>query len=284
MLVFDRLSRSWTLVKASASVLRQDKELLVFPLISFIALTAVLIAFAIPTIGLGFVETFNRHGTVTALHYVIAFLFYFSQYFVIFFFNSALIGAAMMRFDGETPTVGDGIRIATSRIGVIAGYALIAATVGLILRIIQERVGFVGKIIVSILGASWSIATFLVVPILVTRDDLGPIDAVKESASLLRKTWGESLIGQVGMSAAFGFIFIGVFGCGFLLFALAFATKSIALIVIAAVITLLALGLTGLIQAALMGIYEAALYRYAVDGKETPGFDTDALQLAFSPK
>lgn len=283
--MFDRLSRSWTLVKASASVLRQDKELVVFPLISFVSLIAVLACFAVPVIGLGFVESFNRHGgALTAAHYVVAFLFYFSQYFVIFFFNSALVGAAMIRLDGGTPTVGEGIRIATSRIGAIAGYALIAATVGLVLRMIQERVGFVGKIIVGLLGAGWSIATFLVVPVIVSRTDVGPIDAVKESATLLRKTWGENLIGQVGISAAFGLIFLGVFMCGALLVALAVASHSIALIVAALVIAVLAIGLTGLVQAALSGIYEAALFRYATDGSQTPGFATDTLQLAFRAK
>src|SRR4029077_12457437 len=88
--MFDRLSRSWALVKASASVLRQDKELLVFPLLSLISLFAVLVVFAVPVVGLGFVESFQRHGALTAAHYIVAFLFYFSQYFVIFFFNSAL--------------------------------------------------------------------------------------------------------------------------------------------------------------------------------------------------
>jgi len=282
--MFQRLSRSWSLVKASASVLRQDKELLVFPLVSLVSLIVVLAVFAVPTIALGILEGF--HGGSRALgpaHYVLAFLFYFSQYFVIFFFNSALVGAAMMRFDGKDPTVSDGLRIATARIGKIAGYALIAATVGLALRIIQERVGFLGKIVVAILGAGWSIATFLVVPVLVSRD-IGPIDAVKESASLLRKTWGENLMGQAGIAAAFGLIFFLVIVAGVMLVIAAVATHSIAMIVVALVVTVLAVGITALIQAALSGIYEAALYRYAVNGAQTPGFDSGALKLAFAPR
>ena len=85
------------------------------------------------------------------------------------------------------------MRIATSKMGTIAGYALIAATVGMILRAIQERVGFIGRIIVGLLGVGWTVATYLVVPVLVTRD-VGPIDAVKESAGWLKKTWGENVI------------------------------------------------------------------------------------------
>src|SRR5450432_2116599 len=123
--MFSRLGRSWGLVKASASVLRQDKELLLFPLISLAALAVVVASFALPVVGLGVLKGFasGASSEISAGLYVVA--------FVIFFFNVALVGAAMIRLDGGNPTLGDGIRIATSRIGAIAGYALIAATVGM---------------------------------------------------------------------------------------------------------------------------------------------------------
>ena len=300
--MFERLSRSWSLVKASASVLKQDKELLLFPLISMGALVLVVASFALPVFGLGILDGMSGGGdkAVSAGMYVVGFLFYLSQYFVIFFFNAALVGAAMIRLDGGNPTLGDGMRIATSKIGAIAGYALIAATVGMILRAIQERVGFIGRIIVGLLGVAWTVATYLVVPVLVARD-VGPIDAVKESTALLRKTWGENVIGQVGIGAAFGFIFMAVIGCGFVLVAASFMTHSIVLIVLALVVaslfthsipllvvalvaTVLAVGITGLVQSALTGIYAAALYRYATTGESTQGFDSGALKLAFAPK
>ena len=282
--MFARLSRSWSLVKASASVLMQDKELLAFPLISLAALGAVVVAFALPVFGLGALDGLSGGGrTLDAAAYAIAFMFYFSQYFVIFFFNVALVGAAMMRLDGRNPTLGDGLRIATSKIGAIAGYALIAATVGMVLRAIQERVGFIGKIIVGLLGVGWTIATFLVVPVLAARD-VGPIDAVKESATLLKKTWGENVIGQAGLGLAFGLIFMGVILCSIVLMGLAISTGSIGIIVAAAIVALLAVGITGLAQAALSGIYSAALYRYATQGEGTLGFDSQAMKLAFAPK
>ena len=120
--MFDRLSRSWRLVKASAAVLRQDKELLLFPLISLGALVLVLASFAVPVIGLGVLDGLSGHSDqrISIGMYAIAFLFYFSQYFVIFFFNAALVGAAMMRLDGGNPTFGDGLRIASAKIGVKA--------------------------------------------------------------------------------------------------------------------------------------------------------------------
>ncbi|MBL8522211.1 MAG: hypothetical protein JNN20_00845 [Betaproteobacteria bacterium] len=283
--MFERLSRSWELVKASGSVLKQDKELLLFPLISSIATLLVIACFALPVIGMGALDGLSGggNGAVSAGVYVLAFLFYLSQYFVIFFFNAALVGAAMIRLDGGNPTFSDGLRIATSKAGSILGYAAIAATVGMILRAIQERVGFLGKIIVGMLGAGWTVATYMVVPVLVARD-IGPIDAVKESAMLLKKTWGENIAGQVGLGAAFTLIQLGVIGCGIaLIIAMAF-TQSSVLIILAVALVVIAVIITALIHAALSGIYSAALYRYASDGEGTAGFDNNALQLAFTPK
>ncbi len=283
--MFTRLSRSWELVKASASVLRQDKELLLFPLISMGALVLVVASFALPVFGLGMLQSISGGSDerISVGLYAVAFLFYFSQYFVIFFFNAALVGAAMIRLDGGDPTFSDGMRIATSKIGAIAGYALVAATVGMILRAIQERVGFIGRIIVGLLGAGWTVATYMVVPVLVARD-VGPIEAVKESTALLKKTWGENVIGQVGLAAAFGFIFFGVMLGGMALVVAAFVSQSLFLIVTAFVVVILAIGITGLLQSALTGIYAAALYRYATTGKSTQGFDSSAMKLAFAPK
>ena len=282
--MFARLSRSWSLVKASASVLRQDKELLLFPLISAGSMLLLVAAFAAPVIGLGALDAIpSDPDALTAVHYAIAFAFYFCQYFLIFFFNSALVGAALIRLEGGDPTFGDGMRIATSKLGVIAGYAAIAATVGMVLRVIQERVGFIGKIIVGMLGVGWTIATFLVVPVLVHRD-VGPVDAVKESALLLKKTWGENVIGQAGLGIAFAFIYMAVVLSGIVVIALAVATGSGYAIALAFVVLLLAIGLTALVQTALAGIYAAALYRYATTGEGTQAFEASAMQLAFAPK
>src|SRR5690606_4904906 len=128
--MFDRISRSWSLVKASAAVLRSDKELLLFPVISAIATVLVAATFMLPLFGLGLLDGREPGPGL----YLLGFLFYLCQYFVIFFFNTALVGAAMIRLEGGDPTVSDGLRIARERMGAILGYAAIAATVGLVLR------------------------------------------------------------------------------------------------------------------------------------------------------
>src|SRR6266571_1418244 len=128
----DRFSRSFALVKASAAVLKTDPHLLVFPLASALSMVAVVLCFALPMFGLAAFDGLRAGPDGSALVYSTGFLFYVVQYAVIFYFNAALVGAAMMRLDGATPTFGDGLRIANSRFGAILGYAVIAATVGII--------------------------------------------------------------------------------------------------------------------------------------------------------
>ena len=282
--MFERFSRSWNLIKASAAVLAKDKELLVFPLLSAIATLIVAAAFVLPALGLGALDGLGEDGAGLSIGvYVLAFLFYLVQYFVIFFFNSALVGAAMIRLDGGDPTLRDGLRIATSRAPQILGYAAIAATVGMILRAVQERAGWIGRLVAGFLGVAWTVASFLVVPVLVSRN-IGPIDAVKESALLLKKTWGENLIGQGGVGLVFGLGMFALIVVGVAAIVGAAMTGSMVFtgVVVALLIALLVL--TGLVQAALTGIYSAALYRYASGEGDTEGFDAGLLEHAFAVK
>lgn len=143
------IGNSLSLVRSSAAVLAADKELLVFPLISGLASMLVVATFVAPAALLGLFGTLAEGGLGA---YAFGFLFYLAQYTVIFFFNTALVGAALIRLDGGDPTVGDGMRIAFDRFGTIVEYAALAATVGMVLRFIAERTGFVGRMVALALG------------------------------------------------------------------------------------------------------------------------------------
>ncbi len=275
--MFDKFSRSWELVKASASVLRSDKELMLFPVISGIATVLVAATFLVPAFALNVFADGVGVGAV-----VLGFLFYFVQYSVIIFFNCALVGAAMIRLEGGDPTLADGFRIARSRLPAILGYAAIVATVGVLLQGLKQKNNFLVRLMGSVLGAAWTLATFLVVPVLVSRD-IGPIDALKQSVSLLKRTWGENAVGQVGIGAAVTVACIGLLVLGLGLMMLA-AQVSVALGVAVMVLFVIVLLLVGVYQAALSGIYSAALYRYAVSHETPEAFRGTDLEHAFLPK
>ena len=281
--MFQRLSNSWELVKASWRVLLADKELMIFPLVAFLASLVVLATFAVPTVLAGMLDSAVTNGDVGVFSYVVAFLFYVVMYSVTIFFNSALVGAAMIRLEGGDPTVRDGFRIATSKFGNILGYAVIAATVGTILRAISERSGSIGRFVVSLVGFAWNIATFLVVPVLVV-ENVGPIDAVKRSGRLLKETWGEQIAGNLSVSFIFRLITFGVILLGIPLVILAVMSGSVGLIVTAVALVIMLIMLISLVSSTLSGIYTAAVYRYATTGDTGGYFEADMVKDAFKLK
>jgi len=213
-----------------------------------------------------------------------AFLFYVVAYFITLFFNTALVGAAMMRMDGQDPRLSDGLSIAWQRAGRIFGYACIAATVGLLLRSLEARVGWIGQIVLKLIGVGWTLATFLVVPVIVTRD-VGAIEAVKESADLLRRTWGENLIGNVGLGLVFGLAYVSLTIVAVFVLMAAFQSGNAVFIGLVIALGVLAFFTLAALHATMQGVYSAALYRYATERTTPlPGFGPDLLEHAFGPK
>jgi hypothetical protein len=281
-----RFSRSWLLIKASMDVLRNDNALLVLPAISSVVTLIVaggFVALAMSSGTFAAMQAAHPRGSLPPEFYVWMFFMYVAQYFVVIFFNTALVGCAIVLLGGGHPTVWDGLKLAVSRIGAILGYAVISATVGVLLQFVAERLGFVGRLIAGGLGLAWTAATFLVVPILAA-EGVGPMEAVERSSELLRKTWGENLIGNAGISLVMSMIsgtiaFVG-FGGGFLLFKRGYEVLGVALISAAATAFLLVV----LVSAALAAIYSAAVYWYAASGKPPVDFDGDLISGAFTPK
>lgn len=277
----ERISRSWGLVKASWSVLRADKELVVYPFVSIILTILVMVVFTLPMFAAGSFGRFSNQQT-NIVDYALVFLFYLATYTVVIFCNAALVAAANIRLNGGDPTVRDGFRIAASHLPAIIAWAAVAATVGMILRWISERGGIVGSIVAGIVGFAWNVVTFLVVPILVI-EGVGPIEAMKRSTGLLRKTWGEQIVGNFSIGLVFGLmmlviILVGV-GISYALFQVAVALGIVAVIALIVLVAALAL-----ISAALSGIFTVALYRYATQGTAGAFFDQGTLEGAFKVK
>ncbi len=279
----DKLRNSWELVKASFRVLSADKELLVFPIVSAMGTLIVTLTFALPMFLSGLMDSLFSEKIQIA-GFVVIFLFYIVQYTVIFFANTALVGAAVVRLRGGNPTVGQGFQIAFSRLLNIVGYAIIAATVGMLLRAISERSRGLGRMAISLIGFAWNIATFLVVPVLAV-EGVGPIDAIKRSVYLLRKTWGEQIAGNIGIGTVFGLISFGIVILGMVFAGIAFIVlESAALAMAMIVLMVIALILVGLINSTLSGIYAAAVYQYAETGHTGGFFDDSVVQRTFTPR
>jgi hypothetical protein len=273
--MFATLSRSWALTKESFAVLRADKEILLFPVMSSIAAIVVTVSFFVPLFLTGAFQSLQEGGQIAPFHYVVLFVFYFANYFVIIFFNSALMACANIRLSGGDPTVADGLRMAQSRLGRIAAWALVAASVGMILRMIEERSEKLGQLVAALMGAAWTLLTYFMIPV-VLFEDLTIGASLKRSSEIFRKNWGEQVTGGI----SFGLIFFLLLIPGIIItVVLAMAIPLLA--VVFAVVYFLGLAA---ISAAVKGIYTVALYRYATKGEVPAGFSPALVQGAFQPK
>jgi len=263
---FERLSIGWKLTKVSLGVLRKEKGLILLPFASLLITVAVWAIFFLSIFFLA--APTDPFGSV--LFYIGLAIVYFVTFFVSIYFNAAVMGAAMIRLNGGDPTIGDGLKVARANIGRIAGWALLTATVGLILRAISQRFGFVGRIIAGVTGLAWGVVTYLVVPTLIF-EKLRPWAAVKRSGSLLRQTWGEAAGGYITLGAIFVLLALPAL----LLIALGAVLGGVTGLIIGLAIAVVYWLILGLLGSAAQSILVTALYRYATTGELGFGFPKD---------
>src|SRR5690606_17034368 len=211
MSFFTRLSNGWNITVNSFKILKENKQLIIFPILSGISMILILGSFGTAFYASAGWNVDNINNDDPLLNYAAIFLFYFVNYFVVVFFNTALIHCTRLYFRGEEASVSAGLKFAMSRLGAILSSALFAATVGTILKVIQENVGWLGKIITGLIGVMWSIATFFVVPV-IAYEDAGPLQAFKRSTQLMKEKWGESLAStfSLGLIQFFAMIIVAI--------------------------------------------------------------------------
>src|SRR4051794_10765030 len=165
MSFFTKISNGWTIAMNSFKVLKANKQLIVFPILSGFSLLLVTASFFTAALAKSgwHVNAIREYDKVT--QYSLLLLFYFANYFVVVFFNVALMHCTRMYFKGEDVNLREGLNYSISRIWSILSWALFAATVGTFLRILQENMGKIGRMIISIIGIVWNVATFFVVPV-----------------------------------------------------------------------------------------------------------------------
>ena len=271
-----RIANSFALAKASWRVLRADKELIVLPLMSGAASIIVALSFFVPLFLAQGLDVTEDPGPV---EYVLLFTMYVVLAYVTVFFNAALVHAAHERLSGGDPTLKSALAGARSRAGRILPWAIVSATVSVVLRAIEQRVGALGRLVVGLVGLAWSLVTFLVLPLIVI-EGVGVGDAIRGSKDLFKRTWGENVAAQVG----FGLLgFLAVLPGVLIAFVGASVGGAIAgVAILAAVIWII--GAVAAV-AAMSVIFQTALYHFAVDGKVPSGYFSDAaMRSAFAPK
>ncbi|MFN7993119.1 MAG: DUF6159 family protein [Bryobacteraceae bacterium] len=262
-----KLDRTWLLFKESFAVLAADGEILLFPVLSGISILLLSIGFFVPMYENGMLKALAlRRGTWE--HYAVLFAWYYLNFFVGIFFNGALIGCANIRLSGGNPTVSDGFRIAFSRVGRIAGWAFIAATVGMVLHGLRERGKGILNLLVAGLSLMWTLITYMVVPVLLF-EDCGVVGSIHRSEELFEKHWGEQVAGDFGFGLLSFFLSLPAFAIAFFVW----KVDRVAAIIFPAVYLLILATVTSAVK----GVFTVALYRYATQGSAPVGFSADAI-------
>lgn len=275
MSLIDRLSNGWTITMNSFKVLKENKQLIIFPILSGLSMLLILGSFVtILLAGAGWdFEYIQEPGTT--MSYVIMFFYYLVNYFIVVFFNTALVHCTRLYFRGEEVTIAKGLQFSMSRIGAIFSWAVFAATVGTLLRIIQENVGWLGKILTGIIGIVWSITTFFVVPV-IAYENLGPIGAFKRSTQLMKEKWGESL------GATFSFALINLIA-GFAVSIPLFLIGSLVHVFAGVFLAILGILLLAAVMSATKMIFVSAVY-HNITGDPVKHFNQQLVDNMFVDK
>ena len=272
-----RISNTIALAKVSWRVLRKDRELLLIPVLSFLASIAVLALIWLPT--LSAIDTSTLAGESEdpgAVLLVVGIITAMALSVISVFFNGALVAGAHERLSGGDPTVRSAVGRAFSRLPGLLPWAILTGTVGLILQAARERAGWLGRFVVNMVGMAWQTATFLVVPAIVI-DDHGAVSGLKASAALLKRTWGENIAARVGFGllglvaiipAVLVVVATGALGGAALVLGILVAVPYLALVVV--------------VLTALNAVFQTALYLYATTGSVPTEFDDSNLQASFS--
>ncbi len=270
MALSTRLSNGWNIAKVCYKMLRAHKQLILFPILSTISLLFVLASFVIySAFNSDYLDSLSRSAI-----YMLFFLGYLIAYFIIVFFNMALVHCARLHFEGKDVSIEVGLRFSLSRVGTIFSWALFAATVGTILKIAQDNLGFIGRIITGIVGFVWSVSIFFVVPVL-AYENLGPADAFKRSATMMRNKWGESI------AASFSFGLFQIISGVILLLIVVFAIEISG--TLAAILFGIGFALISVISSALQTILTTAVY-CNINGEQIPNFNPELMDGLFEEK
>lgn len=279
--------RTWALTRMTFDVIKKDNEMLLFPLLAAVCSVLFSVAMLFPTV---ITHLLNDGGSFVwgPLQLAATFATYFGLAFITTFFNTCVVYTTRVRLSGGDATFGESVSFAFSRIGRIISWSLLAASVGLLLSMLENaarNAKGVGSILLSILrgllATAWNVVTLFVVPAMVYQD-LGPIDAIKSSMDTLRNTWGESLARHYGMGlASFLFTLPGILGAVLVVVAMGGGLPAGAGIALLAVLGLYILGVALVFNVA-NAVFNTALYHYATSRQVPAGFSPEVLQGAFT--
>jgi hypothetical protein len=277
--MFKTIQNTLELIRASWRVLQEDRRLIFFPIMS----GAAVLIFAALALGvfysIGTIGRLSDNQTFSAGDAVLAFVVYLAVAFIVIYFNAALIACAYERLKGGSPSLSYGLRASQARMGSIFVWALISATVGVILDAVRQSDNGVARIAGMIASALWAFATFLVLPVLVV-EGVSPFSALQRSTALFIQTWGKQAVANFGFSL--GYLAVILVAAVPVVIGAAISTEAAIVLGVLISLPVAAVGFAAL--QAMDGIFKAALYQFASGESGQSYFSRTALSHAYVEK
>ena len=283
-----KIADGFELSKQSWAALNQNRQLVMFPVISMIGMLFVTILFFVPGAVLVGSAASTESNTLWGAALVVTFIYYFIAYTIVIFSNTALVGATMKLIQGEPATVSDGLRIASARFGKILVYALISATIGVIAKGISQSGRSSNNIVVAILSAivggllqgAWNLVVFFAIPVLVV-ENVGLMATFERSWHLFKQTWGEGFVGSATIGGISCLAYLAVLLISGAIIAAGISLGLLPVLILGIVVLVLGFTLISLLNGAVNGIFQASLYNFASNGDAGPFIDTALAREAF---
>jgi hypothetical protein len=275
--MFDRMRRGWELTTKSWAVIRSHPKLSKLPLTGGLLAVVAALLFGAPG---ALLLTLDDTAATVAGIVLIAIGVYLASFAVVYF-NVALAAAADQARRGQEPDLEAAHAVARSRLGVIAEWALVSAVVSAVMSVARDKGGVTGDIGAAIGGAIWSLVTFLVVPVLAF-EGIGPIEAIKRSAHLFRRRWGQQVTGNVVIGGIAGLVVLlgavlAVAGVAIVASSdAAGAAAGVVLFLVGLVVAIVGLVFSGAVR----GVFGLALYRWVADDQAIGPFTAQDLDSA----
>lgn len=292
----DKIRTSWQLLRRSLHVLQKNPKLYLFPVVSTLCAIAIFLFFFAPILVVMFAGVWSGAPTASRADwqeigsrynlamYLFGVVLYLTSMFVATFMNVAFYNEIIRALAGEPVSLGNGLRFASSRVRAILMWSLLAGTVGLIIRAIEERLGWIGKLVMAAIGTAWSVAAVFAIPVIIRRTDSNPLAVLRDSVTTLKRTWGESLAGFLGIQLG----------------GLAFVALSVGLLVPAAILAvvlhqfwigaaagglwLLAIFAASFFLHMATHVYRCALYVYASEGVVPEPYTAEMMDAGWKVK
>ena len=306
----EKFTRSWKLLASSFQIIGRQPKLLLFPFVTFVCTVVIVLFFIAPAAllptgnalsqpehweaamhrlvafepAVSTTYSHTQHWNLTGVGYAYVVVLYLTSMFLATFFNVAFYNEIIKALAGGQVSLRAGLRFACSRLRAILLWSLFAGAVGLIIKTLEERFGWVGRWIMRLVGVVWSVASVFVIPIIVREESANPFTLLRTSAATLKKTWGESLIGYVGITVGSWIVMLGsvifLVGAGLLSLWL----DHPGFIIAAACLWLVAMFVYGYLIGVAGHIYRGALYVYASEGVVPAPFTAELMDAAWKVK